>query len=284
MTKKNGLITIYDSDGNRIEIRPDTDTDTTFTISGKAADAYEVGARLKETKNLIDTALKIAKGANQAISYENYEEMVEALNWMDDTALKKGQNIYIGTVGVPDLWIYSVGETADAYSFVDDNTFVDLLKEDGTVQVGYYYVAMLETQKVDLSEYAKTSDMNDIKEYLLNSINTNQASFEQFKTSAEADIGQLKSAVIYKNVGDNNTAHGRYIVIGDVVIALAIFTLSSSVSSWSISVGVPAPKYDSVWLKDVNGAYSFQVNPNGVFQNAQDLPAGRYVVNAIYIK
>ena len=189
--KKNGTIEVYDEAGNKLDIYPKVETDTTLTKSNVAADAYEVGARFKEadntvnakfedvesrvntkleeTQSAIETVSQIAKGANQALSYESYETMITALNAMSNAVLKKGQNIYIGTVGVPDLWIFSVEEISSEYTFVDDNTLVNLLKENVAVQIGYYKVAMLETQKVDLSEYAKTADINT----KINQVNTN---------------------------------------------------------------------------------------------------------------
>ena len=60
--------------------------------------------------------------------------------------------------------------------------------------------------------------------------------------------------------------------------------ISSSASAWTKSVGVPKPKYDSIWVTDTNGQYGFQVNSQGVFQNASDIPAGTYTVNVMYIK
>ena len=77
---------------------------------------------------------------------------------------------------------------------------------------------------------------------------------------------------------------GRYVVIGDIVFAVFILKVSSSVSAWTKSIGVPSPKYDSIFVKDTRNQYEFQVNPYGVFQNASNLPAGTYTVNITYIK
>ena len=96
-------------------------------------------------------ARNIAKGRNQALAYADYATMVETLNAMDNEQFKVGQNIYIGTVGVPDLWVYSVEPILHDYSHVSDEATVELLKNNGTIQVGYYKLAMLEGQKVDLT-------------------------------------------------------------------------------------------------------------------------------------
>ena len=97
------------------------------------------------------TARNIAKGRNQALAYSDYATMVETLNAMDNEQFKIGQNIYIGTVGVPDLWVYSVEPIMHDFAHVSDEETVELLKDNGTIQVGYYKLAMLEGQKVDLT-------------------------------------------------------------------------------------------------------------------------------------
>ena len=79
------------------------------------------------------------------------------------------------------------------------------------------------------------------------------------------------------------TGFGRYITFGDMIIAVAVFRVASQVSGYSISVGVPAPAYGPFEVKDSANEYTFQVNQNGVFQNAQALPTGTYTVYAIYI-
>ena len=101
--------------------------------------------------NNVDALDSIIKGRNQALSYTSYTEMITALNSMDAEELQRGQNIYIGTVGVPDLWVYSVEAEYVEYTYVDDDTFIEGLNGDVTVQVGYYKLAQLETQKVDLT-------------------------------------------------------------------------------------------------------------------------------------
>ena len=100
----------------------------------------------------INTLESIVKGRNQALAYNSYSEMITALNGMTKDELKRGQNIYIGTVGVPDLWVYGVETSSVTYSYVNDLTFVQNLDTNTTVQVGYYKLAQLETQKVDLVE------------------------------------------------------------------------------------------------------------------------------------
>ena len=106
----------------------------------------------------VETVEAIAKGRNQALAYNSYSEMITTLNGMAKDELKRGQNIYIGTVGVPDLWVYGVETTNVTYTYVDDTTFVSGLNDNVTVQVGYYKLAQLETQKVDVGSINSAID------------------------------------------------------------------------------------------------------------------------------
>ena len=117
---------------------------------------------LTTTNKTIPTAINevnsIAKGANQAVGYSNYSAMVTAINAMDDDEYNVGQNLYVVTVEVPDLWVSSVESTSSTYTYVDDATIISALETNGYIQVGYYKLSMLETQKVDLTNYVTNTD------------------------------------------------------------------------------------------------------------------------------
>lgn len=100
----------------------------------------------------------IAKGANQALSYGNYSTMVTAFNSLDDDVYKVGQNIYIVATEVPDLWISGIESTSQTYTYTTDEAFTTELNTNGYVQVGYYKLSALETQKVDLTNYVTNTD------------------------------------------------------------------------------------------------------------------------------
>ena len=123
--------------------------------------ATNVQDAIDENASIGNQALAIAKGRNQSLAYNSYSEMVTALNGMSKDELKRGQNIYIGTVGVPDLWVYSVETNIVTYSYVNDETIVNSLGTDTTIQVGYYILAQLETQKVDLTNIE--SEIDDLQ-------------------------------------------------------------------------------------------------------------------------
>lgn len=109
-------------------------------------------AKMKEVES-------IAKGAGQARSYGDYATMVEALNSLPNDVYKIGQSIMIVTLNVPDLWVSAIAEESVPYTYVDDTTLAEAIKTNGSVQVGYYVLSALETQKVDLTDYVKNTDI-----------------------------------------------------------------------------------------------------------------------------
>ena len=126
-----------------------------------------------ELQSGIDAAKRIAQGANQAIAYDSYATMVTAFNSLPNDAYKVGQGVLIGTVNVPDLWVYAVSDANASYTYTSDEDLANALKEVGSVHIGYYYLSALETQKVDLSEY--------VQAYIgkKGTININQASAQR---------------------------------------------------------------------------------------------------------
>lgn len=113
---------------------------------------------INEIEDTAETAVSIAKGANQSLVYGDYQTMITALNAIDKETYKVGQNILIITLNVPDLWISEIVEESAEYAYTNDDDFISLLKEQGYVQVGYYKLSALETQKVELTDYVKNTD------------------------------------------------------------------------------------------------------------------------------
>lgn len=140
-----------------------------ITGKGLINDSYHDSTKQDITDNTLTTTNKtiptainevnsIAKGANQAVGYNNYSAMITAINAMDDDEYNVGQNVYIVTVNVPDLWVSSVESARSTYTYVDDATVINDLETNGYIQVGYYKLSMLETQKVDLTNYVTNTD------------------------------------------------------------------------------------------------------------------------------
>ena len=135
-----------------------TAINTSYNNTTSGLSATNVQGAIDENASIGNQALAIAKGRNQSLAYNNYSEMITALTSMTKDELKRGQNLYIGTVGVPDLWVYSVETNKVNYSYTNDNAIVNSLGTNTTIQVGYYKLAQLETQKVDLTNIESDID------------------------------------------------------------------------------------------------------------------------------
>lgn len=109
----------------------------------------------KTVPTAINEVNSIAKGANQALSYSNYQAMITAFNSFGNSAYNVGQNVMIVTLEVPDLWISGIESTSQTYTYTTDEAFTTELATNGYVQVGYYKLSALETQKVDLTNYVQ---------------------------------------------------------------------------------------------------------------------------------
>lgn len=124
-------------------------------------------------------------GKNKAVAFENYATMITELNSLEDIVFLIGQNIFIVTLNVPDLWISGIADTASDYTYISDEAFANALLTDGSVQVGHYYLSALETQKVDLTEYAKTSEIENGTVVAKNATNAENATYAENATNAE---------------------------------------------------------------------------------------------------
>lgn len=105
-----------------------------------------------------DEALSLAKGATKAFVYDTYSDMISELNALDKAELLVNFHVMIRTVCVPDLWISGVSDEHVKYTYISNEDFIADLTEDGVVQVGYFILSALETQKVELDDYVKKDD------------------------------------------------------------------------------------------------------------------------------
>lgn len=234
VTKINDIDNKYQKPSNGI---PKTDLDSSVQASlGKADTALQAHQDISGKQNIQENTLtttnknipaainevnSIAKGANQALSYTNYSSMVSAINVLSSTALNVGQNIMIVTVEVPDLWVSGVESTSSTYTYVNDETIVNDLVTNGYIQVGYYKLSMLETQKVDLTnyvtntDYAKSSKGGVVKtsQWGFNVNNSGQpyatdwtySSYGSLSNNAFISKGTLEKAIVGKGIiGSSN--------------------------------------------------------------------------------
>lgn len=101
-------------------------------------------------------------GARGALVYADYQEMVDALNGDDKKEYGVGQSIFIGTREVPDLWIYGVDDEYVEHPYVDDKSIETVLRYDGTIKIGYYVLAALESNEIVLDNVVTTDTRQTI--------------------------------------------------------------------------------------------------------------------------
>lgn len=146
-----------------------THTNKTVLDGIASSDITNWNGKQNETDNSLNTTNKtitgainevnsIAKGANQALSYGNYSTMITAFNALANDIYNVGQNVMIVTLEVPDLWISGIESTSVPYTYTTDEAFTTALSTNGYVQVGYYKLSALETQKVDLTDYEQNTN------------------------------------------------------------------------------------------------------------------------------
>jgi hypothetical protein len=118
----------------------------------------QVTPQIQETNEKLEVVESIAKGASVPLTFSNYEQLVTIFNNLPNNVYKEGQNANIITVGVPDLWIAYITENSVTYEYSTDEALIEEIRASGSVQIGYYKFAELETQKVNLTDYVKDTD------------------------------------------------------------------------------------------------------------------------------
>ena len=136
-------------------------------FSGYTTKVDENIERINSLDSELDTVESIALQANQAIAFQDYYTMISELQMKAPKELTIGQNIYINNVGVPDLWVSANDNPFRDWFYADDTSdegFIAELLDRGFVSIGYYCLSMLETQKVNLTEYATKDDLNALSD------------------------------------------------------------------------------------------------------------------------
>ena len=164
--------------------------------------------------------------------------MFAELNAMDNETLKRGWNIYIATLNVPDLWVYRVEESSVTYTYSNDDAFVEQLKEEAVVQVGFYKLAALETSKVDLSEYVKLS----VYEAKIAEIEKSVSELNTNYSKINSDLTTVNEGAC-KATHDSITGGLNYYVKNGICYLTGEFTINENLSgAVNIFSNLPIPK------------------------------------------
>lgn len=137
-------------------------------------------------------------GKSQSKTYNNYQAFVTAVNTMNNTALKVGDNVFIVTQDVPDMWVSAVNSSSATYTYTSDSAIVTALGSANGLTVGYYVFRELETEKVDLTAYQTKNDnsLNTTSKTVVGAINEvkNTADSAASKATTNAtEIANIKN-------------------------------------------------------------------------------------------
>ena len=197
-------------------------------------------------KNMLAPIKALAAGAQKGVSFNSYSAMIATLNAYDDgTHLVIGQNIYIQTLNVPDLWVTATyaGSEKETYTYTTDAAFLsDMASRGGSIQVGCYVLAQLETLKVDISGKLD-KDTTSASKPRVYGIATDGAEAKYTLGTAEGDV--------------------LMIPVGGVAYDSPLFSLN--VRSKLIRAGNLSVEGDDAILVTSNGTnYGVEINPSFV--------------------
>lgn len=147
---------------------------------------------------------KLVQAIPQATSFTSVTNMISTLNSASKDAYKVGHDLYIIARDVPDFWISSIESSAVSYTG-DGDALINAFKNNSatTVQIGYYKISLLETVKVDLTNYVTTEALNQAIAAL---------GVDALKTSVgnlETKVGDANSGLV-KDVADLKTTTGGH--------------------------------------------------------------------------
>ena len=137
---------------------------------------------ISQNKTATDSAIQriedVLEGKEQAIAFTNYQAVVDDFNYAATNKYNVGQSVYVQSVNVPDLWVYSVENTHVDFAYVGDEDIIETLETTGTVQFGYYKLAMMETKTASVANAVTLDTAQTI---------TNTKTFEIDKTWSKFD-------------------------------------------------------------------------------------------------
>lgn len=153
--------TLTYSDWNEAVAAINTNMDA---ISAATTAAASASTKANAAQTTADEAKSLAAGAQEALSYADYETMITALETMSAGDLNIGQQILIVKSDVPDVWISANtgGDNSATYSYTDDDAVITALKSTDGLVGSWYTLRPLETGKVDLSDYYNKAEVSTL--------------------------------------------------------------------------------------------------------------------------
>lgn len=172
-------------------------------VGGAGQHSTDAPSQKLVTQGELAAVEDMLRASNQALTFSTYIDMIDNLNSASKDMYRVGNSILIADIEASDAWIFSRASDRVEYNYVDNATFEKALSAEGGVQVGYYVLCKLETQKIDLTDYV-TNDALDEKGYALESDIPNVPDWalkESPPTYSPEDVG-LSNVV---DTGDSDT-------------------------------------------------------------------------------
>ncbi len=223
--------------------------------------------KLLELENLI-------KGASSAKVCEDLEDMVAQLNTASLADFTVGTNILIKAVGVPDFWISEVYTENTPYVWTNDEDFINNLHpasspSDNSLQVGYYGISFLETDKVDLTGIAKESYVDDKFTQAQTLSNTNLATAKEYTDTKLSVIANTQTPTFLEAETRENIVSGEKLsnILGKIkkwFSDLKTVAFTGSYNDLTNKPNIPSVGNGTITITQ-NGTYkgSFSMNQSG---------------------
>lgn len=132
-------------------------------------------------------------GKNRSIAFEDYQAFVTAVNGYSNTTLKVSDNVFVKTLGVPDMWVTAVNSEKATYTYTNDQAIINALDTTSGLTVGYFSFSKLETEKVDLSTYQTKTDntLETTSKTVVGAINEVKGTADNALSKANANAGEI---------------------------------------------------------------------------------------------
>lgn len=158
---------------------------TNDSAGNKITDTYA-------TKNELSEGLA---GRATTKTYADYQAFVAAIGALQKSGLKVGDNVYIKTLDVPDMWVTAVNETSTAYTYTNDQAIINALDTTSGLTVGYFSFSKLETEKVNLSAYQTKNDstLETTSKTVVGAINEVKGTADGASSKASANATEISN-------------------------------------------------------------------------------------------
>lgn len=208
-----GSLNALTSGGAKLAL--DAKVDKTAIVDKATADAdgndivatYATKEALSSIEAKANEAKSIAEGRVRASAFADYAELVSTLNTASKDSYKIGDIFYIQAQNVPDLWVYQVEDDSATVEYTHDEAIVSAIETDGFIKIGYFKIAAMESNKIDLLGFVPSTRTINGKalngDISLNASDVGALSASATATRATADADGNEISSTYAKLADS---------------------------------------------------------------------------------